>query len=114
MGIIQETIKIAVVMLASYGLALLTAMYTYYETYNQQKVIRYVHVTYTIICALYLVKTPVYAMLSLLALSPKITPVVQAAVYTTPQGLIMVPLSFTATTLWHLNKHETRRKNKHE
>lgn len=111
MGIIQEIVKITVVIIASYVLSLLTAMYSYYETHNQKKLIRNIHVTYTILCAVYLIYTPVYAMISLLAMHPKLTPLVQVIVLATPQGVIMIPLSFTATTLWHLEKYETRRTN---
>ena len=111
MGIIQEIVKIAVVIIVSYVLSILTAMHTYYETHDKKKVVRYVHSAYTVMCALYLVTMPVYAMITLFALHPKLTPIIQAIVYTTPQGIIMVPLSFTATTLWHLEAYETRRKN---
>ena len=108
MEIIQEIVKITVVIIASYVLAIMTAMYTYYETYNKMALIRIIHMAYTIICSAYLIimQRPVLALLSLLAIYPPITPILQAVAYTVPQGLIMVPLSFTAATLWHLGKHE--------
>ena len=113
MGIVQTFIQITTVIVSAYILAFLTAMYTFYETYNKEKVLRYIHTAYTVACAAYLLYTKNYylAPITLLIIYYPITPIIQAVVLTSPNGLITLPLAFTSTTLWHIQKYETRRKN---